>query len=90
MENKLVTVADLLAFREELIKEIKYLLNGADTIIKGKRKLKGAEVRKILDISPGTLQNFRIRGLLNAKKVGRSYRYEVKEVNDLLERGTKQ
>lgn len=62
MPAHIVTTEDLIIFKEELLNEIKAIF--AQRIKEPKRYLRSAEVRKLLDISPGTLQNLRINGTL--------------------------
>lgn len=46
--------------------------------------LKGRMVRKILDISPGSLQNLRITGKVRFRKVLGSYYYNKADVDNLF------
>lgn len=55
MAIDIVTKEDLQIFRDELIKEIKLLVNPNTQI---KKWLKSPEVRKLLGISPGTLLKY--------------------------------
>jgi len=62
MATEIITIDDLREFKIELLDEIKQLFkehNGQPS----KKWLKSYEVRKILNISPGTLQNLRINGI---------------------------
>ena len=56
--DQLVTLGDLDQFRDNLLKEIKYLLSQKN-IAPEKQWLKSFEVRNPLKISPGTLQHLR-------------------------------
>jgi hypothetical protein len=69
MPTEIVTTDDLHEFKTELIKEFKKLLaihHGQPS----KKWLKSYEVRKLLGISPGTLQNLRVNGTLPFTKIG--------------------
>lgn len=84
MAATIITTEDLLEFKMELLDEIKKLLNnqsGRTT----KKWLKSQEVRELLGISPGTLQNLRINGTLPYTKVGGVLYYDYDEINKVLE-----
>jgi hypothetical protein len=82
MTVQLITVEDLQLFRSELLNDLKAILSAAPKV--EKRWLKSKEVRKILDISPGTLQTFRINGTLSYTKVGGVMYYAQEEIDRLL------
>lgn len=76
---------DLQAFKRELIEEIKKVL--AEQGPKpAKRWLKSNEVRKMLLISPGTLQNLRVNGTLPFTKIGGVIFYEYEDIRKMLEK----
>ncbi|MBT1695909.1 helix-turn-helix domain-containing protein [Fulvivirgaceae bacterium PWU4] len=81
--NQLITIEDLQSFKVELLNEIKELLKGAATP-GTKEWLKSSEVRKMLGISPGTLQNLRISGKLPFTKIGRLIFYRHQDITRLL------
>ena len=58
MKIDLITKEDLADFKTQLIEEIKALLQPQKKI--HKKWLRSAEVRNMLNISPGNLQNLRI------------------------------
>ena len=70
-------------FKVDLLEEIKKLLrqSGVQPV---KKWLKSPEVRKLLSISPGTLQNLRINGTLSYSKVGGAMYYDLEEIEQLL------
>ncbi|WP_256006688.1 helix-turn-helix domain-containing protein [Pedobacter deserti] len=71
--------------KRELLAEIKDYLAPYFEGPKVQGLYKSSEVRKLLNISAGTLRSLRIQGILNPKKLSaRGYRYPAKEVNDLL------
>ena len=84
MDIDLITKQDLQSFRIELLQELKQLLS---TAIPHKQKqwLKSVEVRKLLKISPGTLQNLRINGSLPYSKIGGIIFYRHEDIIKLLE-----
>jgi hypothetical protein len=67
--NELITKDDLREFKSELLTEIKKLVQ-LDGQGQSKQWLKSNEVRKLLKISPGTLQHLRINGTLSFTQIG--------------------
>jgi len=85
MPTTIVTTEDLMEFKAELLEEIKKLLNNQSGSGSGSKKwLKSTEVMKLLQISPGTLQNFRINGNLPFTRIGGSIYYDADEINKIL------
>jgi DNA-directed RNA polymerase subunit F len=80
---ELITKEDLREFKGELLKEIKQLMQPGQ--VQSKKWLKSVEVRKLLRISPGTLQNLRINGTLRFTKVGSIMYYKLEDINKILE-----
>lgn len=69
MRLEIITKEDLQQFKSELFTELKEIFG--QKIETGDRQwLKSAEVRKMLNISAGTLQNLRINGTLPFRKIG--------------------
>lgn len=83
---EILTREDLRAFKTELLQEIKTLLQPQGQA-QNKKWLKSQEVRKMLNISPGTLQNLRINGTLRYTKIGSLIYYKQEDINTLLEKG---
>ncbi|MET2985588.1 helix-turn-helix domain-containing protein [Aureibaculum conchae] len=84
MTATIITTEDLLDFKMQLLDEIKKLLeNQSGPVVK--KWLKSPEVRELLGISPGTLQNLRINGTLPYTKVGGVLYYDYAEINKVLE-----
>jgi hypothetical protein len=82
MNVELVTREDLRRL-EDLLKEIKQIVQPGQS--QPKRWLKSCEVRKMLNISPGTLQNLRINGTLRFTKMGSIMYYKLEDINKILE-----
>ncbi|WP_286883259.1 helix-turn-helix domain-containing protein [Sphingobacterium sp. UBA5980] len=82
MQLDILTKEDLAQFRKELLDEIK-------TLFKQQRKewIRSAEVRRLLNISGGTLQNLRINGTLQYTKIGGIMYYKLEDIERLLEKG---
>ena len=85
MPIEIVTKEDLHEFRNLLVQDIKALLGSATE--PQKEWLKSAEVRKLLKISPGTLQNLRVNGTLSYTKIGSLLYYSYADIQKLLEGG---
>lgn len=82
MTVDLVTKDDLQKFKRELIEEITKLLSKDPPPTK--QWLRSIEVRKMLSISPGTLQNLRINGQLKYTKVGGTMYYEANDIAKMM------
>jgi hypothetical protein len=83
LNHQVVTKKDLLNFGNALLNEIK---NNSNQLDKPAQWLKSVEVRKLLKISPGTLQNLRINGTLNYKRIGGLIYYKYDDIEKMLER----
>lgn len=81
--SQLVTVKDLEEFRTKLLMDIKMMLEGHLNKT-SKRWLKSFEVRKILGISPGTLQTLRNNGKIPFIKIGGLTYYDAAEINRIM------
>lgn len=86
MEVNILTKQDLQEFKKELLEDIKNLLN--DKISEQKLWLRSSEVKELLKISSGTLQNLRINGTLSYTRVGGTLYYNYKDIEKMLT-GTK-
>jgi hypothetical protein len=83
MEIDLITQGDLEKFRLQLLADIKDLLGEAPKTYY-RPWLKGTEVRKLLVISGGSLQNLRISGQLKSSKIGGIHFYKYDDVNKMM------
>jgi hypothetical protein len=81
----LITREDLQKFKDELFAELRQLNITAGNASPAKKWMKSAEVREMLDISPGTLQNFRINGTLRFTKIGSLVFYKREDIEKILE-----
>lgn len=84
MATTIITTEDLREFKMELLDDFKQLLNNQSGQIT-KKWLKSPEVRELLGISPGTLQNLRINGTLPYTKIGGVLYYDYQEIMQVLE-----
>ncbi|MCX3264198.1 helix-turn-helix domain-containing protein [Pedobacter agri] len=83
MNVELITRDDLKNLKTEMLSEIRQLMKPGQS--ENRQWLKSAEVRKLLGISPGTLQNLRINGTLHYTKIGGMMYYKMEDITKLLE-----
>ena len=82
LKHQLIAKKDLLDFSNLLLSEVKEQLGKTE---KPKEWLKSSLVRKLLKISPGTLQNLRVNGTLNFTKVGGIMYYKYDDLQKILD-----
>ena len=86
--EEFVTKEDLRHFRMLLLNDIGKLLEERTGDEKATQEdmewLRSKAIRRIMDISPGTLQNLRITGKIKFKKVMGSYYYKKSDVTKLF------
>lgn len=86
MSAEIITKEDLQEFHRQLLSDIKALLQFEQkNYDAGKEWLRSSEVRKLLKISAGTLQNLRISGRLKPSKIGSINFYRQSEIKMMLE-----
>lgn len=78
-----ITKEDLYIFKTELLHEL--LEAFGKNPQKNSQWLKSSDVRKLLSISPNTLQRLRVKGVLKFSKVGSTFFYKADEVQGMLE-----
>lgn len=81
--DQIITREDLNEFRNLLLNDLKEILQAEPQ--QAKQWLKSSEVRKMLNISPGTLQNLRINGTITYTKIGGILYYSTADLEKLLE-----
>lgn len=77
MSVEIVTVDDLERFRVRLLADLAKMLQRRD---EPPVLLKSGQVRKMLNVSPGTLQRLRVKGILRYRWVNKSMRYTIEDV----------
>ncbi len=82
MQIEILTKEELQKFKTELIAEIKQAIRPDESV--HKEWLRSSEVRKLLKISAGTLQNLRIKGVLRYEKLGGIFYYAHSDIEQLL------
>jgi len=88
MKLEVLTKEDLQEFRVQLLSDLKRLFN-LPAQPPEKSWLKSAEVRKLLRVSPNTLQSLRVGGKLHPAKVGGILYYSREEIDNLLNQRVK-
>lgn len=84
---ELVTKEDLQLFRFQLLNDLKKLIEQYLEKPNALEWIKSKQVREMLHVSPGTLQNLRIQGKIKPKKIGGSWYYNLKELIELFGKG---
>lgn len=82
MKIDIITKEDLQIFKTELLEEIKNLLQVKNS--EKKLLLRSTEVKELLKISTGTLQNLRVNGTLSYTRIGGTLYYNYKDIEQLL------
>lgn len=87
MEVDIVTKQDLRTFKGEILEEFRAILQekGNQMNSTDRSWLRSAEVRKMLRISAGTLQNLRINGTLPYRKIGGTMYYQRQDIHNMME-----
>jgi hypothetical protein len=81
MAIEIITKEDLEIFRQTLLNDLKLLMaNKTDS----KEWLRCADVRKLLKVSTGTVQNLRITGKLKSQKVGGIHFYKLADIENMI------
>ncbi|MFA9187563.1 helix-turn-helix domain-containing protein [Flavobacterium magnesitis] len=83
MAIEIITREDLDEFRILLLNDLKDILQSKPE--QTKQWLKSNEVRKLLNISAGTLQTLRINGTITYTKIGGILYYSSTDLDKLLE-----
>lgn len=82
MSISIITKEDLQQFKTELLEGIEQLIKPKTT--EQKLWLRTSEVKSLLNISSGTLQNLRINGTLSCSKIGGTLYYNYNDIQKLL------
>lgn len=87
MEIDIITMEELLQVKQEIVAEIKQALETRSEKTESRLWFRSAEVRKMLNISPGTLQNLRINGTLPYRKIGGTIFYNRADIQRMMSGG---
>ncbi|WP_395066114.1 helix-turn-helix domain-containing protein [Flavobacterium sp.] len=83
MAIEVITREDLNEFRTLLLSDLNTMFNSKPQ--QQKQWLKSNEVRKLLNISAGTLQNLRVNGTLTYTKIGGILYYSSNDLEKVIE-----
>ena len=83
MAIEVITREDLNEFRTLLLSDLNTMFNSKPQ--QQKQWLKSNEIRKLLNISPGTLQNLRVNGTLTYTKIGGILYYSRNDLEKTIE-----
>jgi hypothetical protein len=83
---QLVTAGDLEKFRQRLLVDVSQVVREQLTPVP-KRWLKSHEVRRLLKISPGTLQRLKAKGVIPYARVGGVHLYEYEKIAEAVKKG---
>ncbi|WKL43097.1 helix-turn-helix domain-containing protein [Flavobacterium sp. ZE23DGlu08] len=83
MAIEVITREDLNEFRILLLSDLSTMFNSKPQ--QQKQWLKSNEVRKLLNISSGTLQNLRVNGTLTYTKIGGILYYSSNDLEKVIE-----
>lgn len=83
MAIEVITREDLNEFRTLLLSDLNEMFKSKPQ--QQKQWLKSNEVRKLLNISPGTLQNLRVNGTITYTKIGGIIYYDHNDLEKILE-----
>ena len=84
--HQLITIDDLQHFKKQLLEELLAALRKQTGVVQ-KKWLKSHEIRRLLKISPGTLQTLKSTGVIPYTKVGGVHFYNYEDIQKLLENG---
>lgn len=89
MNIEFITRDDLEKFKKDLLEEIRQLITRQPIAAEpSKAWLKSIEVRNMLGISIGTLQNLRLNGTLPFSKIGGLLYYKYEDILKLMEKSS--
>ena len=84
--HQLITIANLREFKNQLIEELLTALKSQNSQVQ-KKWLKSHEVRRLLKISPGTLQTLKSSGIIPYTKMGGVHFFDYDDIQRVLESG---
>jgi hypothetical protein len=80
MNLEIITREEFNSFKQEVLEALKPVSTSQN-----KQFLRSAEMRKMLNISAGTLQNMRINGTLPYIKMGSTILYDLEKVIEIFD-----
>lgn len=83
MNLNILSKEDLEIFKKEILDQISTILQKNQNATQW---LKTSDVRKYLGISAGTLQMYRIKGIIPYSKIEKTFFYNLQDIQDVLEK----
>ncbi|MBX9853533.1 MAG: helix-turn-helix domain-containing protein [Cytophagaceae bacterium] len=83
MAVEIITKDDLMRFKRDLLAELCEIIKEKTT--DQPQWIKSPQVRKLLNISPGTLQNLRVNGTLPYTKIGGGIYYSLADIEKVMQ-----
>ncbi len=84
MAATIITLEDLQHFKQELLAEIRQIFKQTQDS-EPKKRLKSNEVKELLSVSSGTIQNLRANGTLPFTKIGGGIFYDYEDIQKMME-----
>ena len=84
--HQIVTVEYLQQFKKQLVEELLTALK-PQASLPAKKWMKSHEVRRLLKISPGTLQTLKSSGVIPYTKIGGVHFYDYEDIEKILASG---
>src|SRR3954453_21398676 len=84
--HQIITSEDLVVFKQELLTEFEKLFKSYSTAT-NKRWLKAHQVRRLLNISTGTLQTLKSNRILPYTKIGGVHFFDYEDIQHILQEG---
>ena len=81
----LITKEDFEIFKKEFFAELEGIKIGQASERAEQNWIRSSDVRKLLKISPGTLHNLRINGMITYSKVGNMFYHKQEDIIKILE-----
>jgi hypothetical protein len=82
MAAEIITKEDLVEFESRLLETIKKMMG--HTTDQSRKWLRSSQVRKMLNISPNTLTNLRVNGIIKFTRVGGIMYYNNDDIEKML------
>lgn len=86
--NDIITKQDLLEFEKRIQQKLESILSSNSGFPK-KQWLRNKDLKEMLGLSDGTIQNLRVNGTLKYTKLGGLYFYRLSDVEEILEKNFK-
>ena len=82
--SQIATIDDIVELKKSIINELKVILKVKQPTSKFS---KSKDICSEFGISYGKLKKIRLKGLINAPRIGKEYYYSIEEINEKLSSG---